>query len=578
METIDKVIKRDGRVVGFSEKKIAAAVLAASSAIGKKDAGLANDMAAQVRLELSRDFAQNFPTVEDIQNYVEKALIDARRADIAKTYILYRAERTQLRKTKQLLGVTDDLKLTVNAVEVLNRRYLAKDDQGKVIETPKRLFERVAAEVASVDQSFGQDARAAEADFFAVMAQGKFLPNSPTLMNAGTNIGQLSACFVLPVEDSIIGIFDSLKDMALIHKSGGGTGFSFSRIRPAGDIVKTTAGVSSGPLSFIKIYDAATDVIKQGGRRRGANMGVLRVDHPDVRDFITAKERGDALTNFNLSVAVTDDFMDAVEKNEDYWLISPRQGRRVKKLKARSVFDLIATMAWRTGDPGLIFIDEINRTHPLAKLGDIESTNPCGELPLLPFESCNLGSINLTKMIAGKTINWDELGRVTELAVHFLDNVIDAGKFPLPEIAEITRANRKIGLGVMGFAEMLTILETPYMSDATLKISEDLSRFIRETAIKASVKLAKKRGSFPNFESSIWKDRGFRELRNATLTTIAPTGTISIIAGTSSGIEPLFAITYIREALGGLDLLETNSAFERVARERDFFSEELTHV
>ena len=575
MGTIIKVVKRDGRVVEFSENKIAAAVLAAADAIGKKDTGLAEDVAAQVTLELSQDFPETFPTVEDIQNYVERALVDARQADISKAYILYRAEHAQLRKTKQLLGVTDDLKLTVNAIEVLNRRYLAKDEQGKVIETPKKLFERVASEVASVDKGFGQDHHKAEADFFAMMAQGKFLPNSPTLMNAGTDIGQLSACFVLPVEDSIVGIFDSLKEMALIHKSGGGTGFSFSRIRPAGDVVKTTAGVSSGPLSFIKIYDAATDVIKQGGRRRGANMGVLRVDHPDILEFIAAKEKGDALTNFNLSVAITDDFMEAVERNENYWLISPREGDKVKKVKARSVFDLISTMAWRTGDPGLIFIDEINRTHPLAKLGDIESTNPCGELPLLPFESCNLGSINLAKMISGNAINWDEIERVTKLAVHFLDNVIDAGKFPFPKIADITRANRKIGLGVMGFAEMLTLLGVPYTSDTTLQISEDLSRFIREVAIKTSVKLAEKRGSFPNFELSTWKDQGFTALRNATLTTVAPTGTISIIAGTSSGIEPLFAITYIREALGGVDLLETNSVFERVARERGFFSEEL---
>jgi len=465
-----------------------------------------------------------------------------------------------------------DMKLTANALKVLGARYLLKDEEGRVIERPEQLFKRVAKVVASVDNRFGQNAKESENAFFELMAEGRFLPNSPTLMNAGTEIGQLSACFVLPVEDSIDGLFDSLKNMAIVHKSGGGTGFSFSRIRPNGDSVKTTAGVASGPVSFMKIYDAATEIIKQGGRRRGANMGILAVDHSDIIDFITAKEKEDALANFNISVAVTDAFMTAVDRDAEYWLVNPRTRRRVRKLKAKAVFDLITTMAWRTGDPGLIFIDEINRKHPLARLGPIESTNPCGELPLLPYESCNLGSINLAKMVVDRSVAWDELRRVVRLAVHFLDNVIDAGKLPLPAISEVTMANRKIGLGVMGFAEMLILLGIPYVSQDALDISAKVAGFIESEALNHSAELAGIRGSFPNFKLSWWPKKGFKQLRNATVTTVAPTGTISIIAGTSSGIEPLFAVSYIREAMGDFELLEVNPIFERLAKERGFYS------
>ncbi|MDP1809740.1 MAG: adenosylcobalamin-dependent ribonucleoside-diphosphate reductase [Actinomycetota bacterium] len=467
------------------------------------------------------------------------------------------------------------MKLTANALKVLGARYLLKDDDGRVIETPKQLFERVAKVVAAVDTRFGQDALESEAAFFQLMIAREFLPNSPTLMNAGTEIGQLSACFVLPIEDSIDGIFDSLKNMAIVHKSGGGTGFSFSRIRPNGDAVKTTAGVASGPISFMKIYDAATEIIKQGGRRRGANMGILSVDHPDIIDFVTAKEKEDTLANFNISVAVTDSFMKAVERDEEYWLINPRTHRKVRKLKAKAVFDLITAMAWRTGDPGLIFIDEVNRRHPLARLGLIESTNPCGELPLLSYESCNLGSVNLAEMVVDGAVNWGKLRRVVRLAVHFLDNVIDAGKLPIPEITEITLANRKIGLGVMGFAEMLILLGISYVSEEALELSAKIAGFIEAEALQLSAELAGIRGSFPNFKLSWWPEKGLPELRNATVTTVAPTGTISIIAGTSSGIEPLFAVSYMREAMGDLELLEVNPIFERLAKERGFYSEAL---
>jgi ribonucleoside-diphosphate reductase alpha chain len=363
--------------------------------------------------------------------------------------------------------------------------------------------------------------------------------------------------------------------MALIHQSGGGTGFAFSKLRPAGDLVKSTKGVASGPVSFMRIFDTSTDVIKQGGRRRGANMGVLRVDHPDILQFITAKAKEGSLVNFNISVGVTDAFMEAVEKDQEYDLINPRTGKQERRLRAREVFDLIVNMAWRTGDPGMIFLDEINRHNPTPNLGQIEGTNPCGEVPLFPYESCNLGSINLTKMIKDGGIDWKKLHETVRTAVHFLDNIIDVNKYPVPEIEAATKATRKIGLGVMGFAEMLLEQGIPYGSDQALAKAEEVMKFISEEGRKMSVEFAGKRGSFPAFKGSLWEKRGYKKMRNATVTMIAPTGTISIIAGTTSGIEPLFAISYIRNVMGGIRLLEVNPVFERVAKERGFYSHEL---
>jgi len=478
--------------------------------------------------------------------------------------------------TSALPDKDGDLDLTLNALEVLNRRYLLRDATGTVIETPAALFRRVAQAIAAVDAEYGEDPAVNEADFYTALTAREFLPNSPTLMNAGTPIGQLSACFVLPVEDSMDGIFGSLKNMALIHQSGGGTGFDFSCLRPAGDVVKSTSGIASGPVSFMRIYNTATEVVKQGGRRRGANMGVLRIDHPDILEFIGAKSDGDSLSNFNLSVAATDAFMAAARNGSEYELISPRTGKVVNKLNAAAIFDAIVDHAWRTGDPGLIFLDEINRTHPLPDLGEIESTNPCGELPLLPYESCNLGSINLRLMAKDTEIDWEKLGRAAELGVRFLDNVIDAGHFPVDRIEEITRANRKIGLGVMGFADLLVALGVPYDSNESLEIAARLADFIEERAVGESALLAQKRGSFPNFQRSEWPGRGQSRLRNATLTTVAPTGTISLIAGASSGIEPLFAVSYVRRAMDGVELLEANPAFTHFARKRGFFSDDLT--
>jgi ribonucleoside-diphosphate reductase alpha chain len=439
------------------------------------------------------------------------------------------------------------------------------------------MFRRVAKAVSAPDEHYEPDAdlNAVEEEFYQMMSRLEFLPNSPCLMNAGTDIGQLAACFVIPVEDSMEGIFSALKDMALIHQSGGGTGFSFSRLRPKGDIVKTTMGIASGPISFMKIFDEATNTIKQGGRRRGANMGILRVDHPDILEFITTKSKPGVLDNFNISVGVTDAFINAVKNDEEYDLINPRTGLPVKRLYARDVFNLIIANAWQTGDPGLVFLDEINRKNPTPQIGQIEATNPCGEVPLLPYESCNLGSINLSKMISNGKLDYDKLRRTIRSAVHFLDNVIDASLYPLNEITEITRANRKIGLGVMGLADALILLGIPYDSEEALRFGEELMAFIYGEAEKMSREIAEKRGSFANYEGSVWDKPGAEPRRNATVTSVAPTGTISIIAGASSGIEPLFAVAFVRDVMEGTRLLEVNNEFERIAKERGFYSRDL---
>jgi ribonucleoside-diphosphate reductase alpha chain len=571
---MEKIRKRDGRLVPFDSQKITIAIQKAILAVKERDGDLAREMSQQVVEILKERFKNAIPSVEDVQDIVEEVLIKNGHARVAKAYILYRQKRTEVREAKKLLGVEkDELKLNLNAIRVLERRYLLKDENGNIIETPSGMFRRVAKAIAAIDKRYGGDVEKSEESFYNAMASLNFLPNSPTLMNAGTDLGQLSACFVLPIEDSLKSIFETLRDMSLIHQSGGGTGFSFSRLRPRGDIVRTTKGVASGPVSFMRVFDQATEVIKQGGRRRGANMGILRVDHPDIIEFITAKEKEGFLDNFNISVGVTDVFMEAVKKDEEYELINPRTGKPVGKLRARDVFDLIVTMAWRTGDPGLVFLDEINRRHPLRKLGVIESTNPCGEVPLLPYESCNLGSVNLSKMVKDGEIDWEKLRETIRLGIHFLDNVIDANKYPIKQIEITTKNNRKIGLGVMGLAEMLAKLSIPYDSKEALKTAEKIMKFISEESRKKSLELAEERGSFPNFEKSIWKGK-YKGMRNATVNSIAPTGTISIIAGTTSSIEPIFALSFMRNVMG-TQLLEVNPVFEEVAKERGFYSNDL---
>ncbi len=478
------------------------------------------------------------------------------------------------------------LKVNPNAEVVLNKRYLKKDLEGNLKETPASMFWRVAAAIAAEEGKYGNSSYSPQQlaeEFFTLMTAWKFLPNSPTLMNAGTDLGQLSACFVLPVGDSIEEIFDAVKYAAMIHKSGGGTGFSFSRLRPRDSRVGSTGGVASGPLSFLKIFNTATEQIKQGGTRRGANMGIMRVDHPDILDFIRAKEREGEFNNFNLSVGLTEDFMKAVESGQPYPLINPHSGETVEELIAREVFEILVQKAWESGDPGIVFLDRINRDNPTPKQGDMESTNPCGEQPLLPYEACNLASVNLAAFFkpevdsatAEGKIDWADLKHCIHIAVRFLDNVIDASRFPLDKITENVHKNRKIGLGVMGWADLLYLLGIPYNSEPAVQLAEEIMAFVRDEGRAASKQLAEERGPFPAYAESVFPERDQGPFRNATVTTIAPTGTLSIIAGCSSGIEPLFALCFARNVMDGERLVEVNPYFEDALRAADCHSPKL---
>ena len=580
---VTKIRKRDGRIVDFDLAKITEAIFKAAQVVGGEDKELAQSIATKVISKIEEQFDQKTPSVEEIQDSVEKTLMEEGHSKTAKAYILYRFKRSQERAKRALIlgegHEEDNLKFSNNSLQVLEKRYLLKDKEGNLIETPKQMVRRIAHNIAQAEYNYGateEQIHEVEESYYNLIANLDFLPNTPTIMNAGTKIQQLSACFVLPVEDSMEGIFKSVMDTALIHKSGGGTGFSFTRLRPSNDLVRSTSGVASGPVSFMKVFDAATEVIKQGGKRRGANMGILRVDHPDILTFIECKADMKSLQNFNISVAATDKFMQAVKDDTDYELINPKDKAVVGKLQARDVFALITNNAWKNGDPGFIFIDKINAGHPGKNVGEIESTNPCGEQPLLPYESCNLGSINLNNFIKddNSDVNWDKLRECIRLSVRFLDDVIDMNKYPIPELAEMANKTRKIGLGIMGFADLLYELGVKYNSEEGYQLAEKVMKFFKDESYQMSGELAELRGTYPAWEGSDHHKEN-RKMRNTCCLTIAPTGTIGMLAEASGGCEPTYAISYIKNVMDGTELIYTNRIFERISKERGFNSPDL---
>ena len=582
LATIKHVIKRNGDEVDFDITKITSAIFKAAESVGGSDHRLSHELALKV-VDLLHKYDKETPTVDNVQDMVEKVLIEEGHAKTAKAFILFRHMKNERREKRELItggkNTSDNLRFSNEALKILQRRYLLKNDQGATIETPRMMLQRVAKNIASADsnyQSTPEQIQNTENQFFQMMAELKFLPNSPTLMNAGTRTQQLSSCFVLPIADTMLGIFTTLKDAALIHPRGSGTGFSFSRLRKKGALVGKNVGVAAGPVSFMKVYDKALESIKQGGVRPGANMAVLRVDHPDIIRFIEAKRSTRALQNFNISVGVTDNFMRAVEADREFYITSPHTQKYVGKLRAKDVFAMITQNAWKTGDPGLIFIDEINRKHPAKHLGEIETTNQCGEAPLLPYEGIALGSINLNKFIDEETriVRWEELEETVKLAVHFMDNVIDMNSYPNPKIKEQTMKTRKFGLGIMGLADLFTRLHLKYDSEEALEMAEKLMGFIKQTAYNKSQQLAEWKGICPAWEGSEHQ-KADRKMRNMTCHSISPTGTISILAGASSGCEPLFALAYNRTLLGDSQLIYLNPHFERLAKNKGFYNPEL---
>ncbi|MBI2572702.1 adenosylcobalamin-dependent ribonucleoside-diphosphate reductase [Candidatus Woesearchaeota archaeon] len=600
---IREIVKRDGRVVAFNEEKVANAIFKAAQSVGGSDRELALQLAHEALHFLEEKIKKGTPSVEQVQDAVERLLIEKGHARTAKAYILFRHKRDEERERRALIlgheHSAENLDFSSEALRILERRYLRKDEQGMLQESPQQMLWRVAFAVALADGSYGaskQDIEQTAAQFYQIMSQLVFFPTTPTLMNAGAPIAQLHACYVLPIEDSMESIFGTLNDAAVIHQQGGGTGFSFSRLRPKRDLVRHHVGVAPGPLSFLRVYDAALDVIKQGGIRPGANMAVLRVDHPDILRFIEAKRDQASLKNFNISVGVTDRFMKAVEEDKEYYVRNPRTEKYVGKMRARDVFAVITQNAWKTGDPGLLFLDEINRRHPAKHLGEIETTNQCGEAPLLPHEACALGSIDVSKYVITKSVredtrntqktvqsdtsdtvldlDWARLGRDIKTSIHFLDNVIDVNKYPRLEMEEATKRTRKLGLGIMGFADVLFQLSLKYDSEQALEFADRLMGFVRESAYEMSQELAKKRGVCPAWKGSDHEKNGIK-MRNMTCLALSPTGTRSIFADCSASCEPIFAISYQRTLLTSSELVYLNKHFEAVAKERGFYSPDL---
>lgn len=575
MPQITKIIKRDGTVVRFDPKKITTAIFKAAQAVGGQDIEIAKKISRRTMEAIRREFSHKTPHVEEIQDIIEKVLIEQGHSKTAKAYILYREKRRELREAREaILGKNIKSNLSLNALKLLREKILQYNAAAKTLEMPDEMFMRVAANIAHAEYNYLKKSpkakricRSMTQVFYYLISSLDFLPNSPMLMNAGTDIQQLCSSYVLPVEDSLESIFDAIKYAALIHKTGAGTGFNFTKLRPRNDAIKKTHGASSGPVSFMQVFDSATNTIKQGGKRRGANMAILSVHHPDILEFIAAKDETHTLSNFNISVGLTNKFMRAVIKNQTYSLINPRTGEGIKDLKARDVFELIAFQAWKNGDPGIVFLDTINKYNPIPSQ-PIESTDSCACTPLLPYESCVLGSINLAHMVKDRQIDFKKLKYVVNKAVHFLDNAIDMNQYPLPHCEEISKKNRKIGLGVMGFADMLYQLGIPYNSMASVATATTVMKYIYDEAEEASFQLANLRGSFPNIRKSICSRQ-----RNATLTTIAPTGTISLLADVSPSIEPNFSLCSVRRVVGK-EFLFVNRYFEQVARERGFYSEQ----
>lgn len=596
---LQRVRTKEGALNEFNIFTLTDSIYKAAQSIGGQDRALSLSLAKEVEERLALASGETNGTVStevttlQIQEMVEQVLMERGHHKTAKAYILQQhaqIARQQLQGQQQgQQGVeqprshdyiaNESLQFSGQAIRILERRYLRLDEQGNVIETPKEMLWRVALNIAFADRFYGgeeEEVNNTAEKFFQLMSELKFLPNSPTLMNSGTKFQQISSCVVLPIDDSMDCIFSSLRDAAMIHQRGAGTGFSFSRLRPKGDAVKRQLGVAAGPVSFLHVYDSALDAIKQGGVRPGANMAVLRVDHPDIIRFIESKRDKKSLKNFNLSVAITDSFLRAVEEDREYYVVHPKSGKYVGRLRARDVFSMITQNAWKTGDPGLLFIDEINRKHPAKHLGEIETTNQCGEAPLLPYEGCVLGSLNLNKFVdeEKREIQWEQLRVAVHTAVHFLDNVIDMNNYPKPEIEQQTKNTRKFGLGIMGFADLLFTLRVKYDSEQGLEVAEQLMAFIRNAAYEQSMNLALQRGVCPAWNGSDHQRQG-RKMRNITCLSIAPTGTISILADASPSCEPLYALSYHKTVLGDTELIYVNKTFEKVAKEHNFYSPEL---